>query len=91
MIAVSPDDYKSDPVARTVALPANHDMRGNLHCYKYDFVRGRFEPIVLMGRATREGVEFADAVVATLHLLSAKMGMQIPAKLKQAMNVRGDR
>lgn len=90
VVTVSPDDYVTDPSRRTVRLPSHHDMRSNLHSYKYDYLRGRFEPITVMGRATRDGVDFADAIVDTLYLLSAKMGMQIPGRLKKALNKRGE-
>ncbi|MGZ8350098.1 MAG: hypothetical protein ACXWU2_08715 [Allosphingosinicella sp.] len=42
---VADADWKTDPQARTVQLPANHDMRERIATYRYEFVRQRFMPV----------------------------------------------
>lgn len=42
---VSEADYKTDPAARTVALPPGHDMGQRLGQYAWDFLRQCFMPV----------------------------------------------
>ena len=65
---VADADWKTDPQARTVQLPANHDMRERIGTYRYEFVRNRFMPVSRepLDVADRDGPDLVDALVFTV-------------------------
>lgn len=89
VVTVSPDDYRTDPRARTVALPENHDMHNRIRSYRFDYMRGCFEPISVLSRTGTDSVEFVDALVDAIALLTAHTRMRMPAKLHRALLKKG--
>jgi hypothetical protein len=84
---VSPPDYRTDPARRTVALPANHDMRSKLGQYRYDFVRGAFMPLggEPLAQAERETAGLVDGLVAAVEDIYTHLGVAPHPKAKKAL------
>src|SRR5512132_645783 len=75
---VADADWKTDPQARTVRLPANHDMRERLGAYRFDYLRHGFMPVSRepLDVADRDGPELVRQDVVT-----------VPPKVRQALQV----
>jgi hypothetical protein len=84
---VADADWQTDPQARTVRLPANHDMRERLGGYRFDFVRQRFMPVSRepLDVADRDGPELLDALVFTVWELVRTNQVTVPPKVRQAL------
>jgi hypothetical protein len=84
---VADADWKTDPQARTVQLPANHDMRERIGTYRYEFVRQRFMPVSRepLDVADRDGPDLVDALVFTVWELVRQDVVAVPAKVRQAL------
>lgn len=65
--------YKTDPVARTVRLDPNHDMRNRIGNYKWDYLRSTFEPVRQEPLETGEvdTSELVEGIVETIEDISA--------------------
>lgn len=80
IVAVEPcseADYRTDPVARTVRLEPNHDMRDRLMAYRWDFNANAFipasnEPFDIAQRDNNELVEgFVEAIESMIEYFDA--------------------
>lgn len=69
--AVSEVDYRTDPAARTVALPPGHDMGQRLGQYAWDFLRQCFMPVPHdpLAAAASESPRLVEALVAVANQL----------------------
>lgn len=85
---VSQDDWKTDIDAKTVQLPPNHDMHLRIRSYRFDFLANRFEPIMVLDRTGEGAIEFGDAVVEAIHLLSEEIKLQLPSEIYKALGAR---
>lgn len=67
------DDYQTNPTARTVQLDANHDMRNRIGNYKWNYLRGAFEPVTQEPINTGEvdTSELVEGLVETIEDMSA--------------------
>jgi hypothetical protein len=84
---VADADWRTDPQARTVKLPANHDMRERIGTYRYEFLRQRFMPVSRepLDVADRDGPELVDALVFTVWELVRQDVVTVPPKVRQAL------
>ena len=87
---VSEADCRTDPVARTVRLDGNHDMRNRINGYRWNFNRHQFEalsqePLDVAERDTSELVEGLVEVVEDLveHSMAADEHAKNPAKARK--------
>jgi hypothetical protein len=83
---VSPPDHKDDPVARTVALPSNHDMGQRLGTMRYDWHRSCFLPVSVepLDVAEREAPGLIEGFVEGFEAVE-QAGVDLPAKTKAAI------
>ena len=84
---VSEPDHRDDPVARTVALPAGHDMGQRLGGYRYDFIAGCFLPVSTepLDVAEREAPGLALGLVEFVEAIARDLNLDLPAKTKAAI------
>jgi hypothetical protein len=84
---VADADWKTDPLARMVRLPANHDMRERIGAYRFDYLRHRFMPVSQepLDVADRDGPELVDALVFTVWELVRQDVVTVPPKVRQAL------
>ena len=80
---VSPADHKTDAQARTVALPAGHDMHTRLNDYRFDFLAGAFFPVGAepLDKAERN----APGLVEFVEQMEREHGVVLPPKTKRAV------
>ncbi len=83
---VSAPDYRTDVVARTVALPAGHDMATRLGGYRYDWNRGCFLPLSRepLDAAEREAPGLVEGLVEMVEQLE-RDGATVPPKTRAAV------
>ncbi|MBK8211719.1 MAG: hypothetical protein IPK78_18970 [Rhodospirillales bacterium] len=81
------DDHKTCPVARTVALPDEHDMRGRLKSYRWDFGRGCFLPLSAepLDAADRDTPELVEGLVQAIEHIEQLMQLDLPKRSKRAL------
>ncbi|QLH38149.1 MAG: hypothetical protein HWD60_03075 [Defluviicoccus sp.] len=84
---VSSADHRTDPVARTVALPPNHDLRQRLGQYRWDFLRATFLPVAAepLDVAERETPGLVEGLVAFVEQLERQLGLELPAPTQKAI------
>jgi hypothetical protein len=84
---VSALDHLTDPRARTVALPAGHDMAQRLGGYRYDFIAGCFLPVSTepLDTAERETPGLVEGLVEFVEALERELDFPLPAKTKAAI------
>jgi hypothetical protein len=88
---VSPEDHRTDPGRRTVALPAHHDMRQRLGQYRWDFLRHAFlplpgDPLSLAEReAPRLTDELTQGLVEFVEHLERRLGIELPPRTRKAI------
>lgn len=65
---VTEQNYKTDPVARTVRLEPGHDMRNHLRSYRWNFHRNTFESLstTAVDVAERDTAELVEGMVETI-------------------------
>ena len=83
---VSAPDHVTDPRARTVALPAGHDMATRLGAYRYDWNRSCFLPISRepLDVAEREAPGLVEGLVEFVEQ-QERDGATVPAKTRAAV------
>jgi hypothetical protein len=84
---VSEPDHRTDPRARTVALPAGHDMAGRLGGYRYDFLAGCFLPVPAepLEVAERAAPGLVEGMVELVEALQRELGLELPVKTRAAL------
>ncbi len=84
---VSTADHRTDAVARTVALPANHDLRQRLGQYRWDFLRATFLPVAAepFDVAERQAPGLVEGLVAFVEHLETQLGIELPKPTQQAI------
>jgi hypothetical protein len=84
--AVDEADHKDDPAARTVALPAVHDMHARIGDYRWDWLRHAFLPVSAEPRevAERETPGLVEGLVEFVEAME-KTGVVLPAKTRKAL------
>jgi hypothetical protein len=83
---VSPPDHRTDAAARSVALPARHDMRQRIGAYRYDFLRQAFYPLSTeaLDVAEREVPGLVEGLVEMVEQLE-RDGATVPPKTRAAV------
>lgn len=79
IIAVEPcseQDYRTDPVSRTVRLDPGHDMNKYIGNYRWDFHKHTFEALslYLLDVAERDTSELVEGLVETIEDLVEYVG-----------------
>ena len=84
---VSDPDQKTDPQARTVALPTGHDMGQRLGGYRYDFIAGCFLPVSTepLDVAERETPGLVEGLVEFIEAIERQLDFPLPARTKAAV------
>lgn len=64
----SPDDYRTDPISRSVQLEPGHDMRNKINGYRFNWHSGVFMPLSTepMDIAERDTAELVDVIMDTI-------------------------
>ena len=80
-------DHKTCPIARTVALPENHDMHARAKGYRWDFSRGCFLPLSAepLDAAERDTAELVEGLVEALEHLEAALKITLPKRTRRAL------
>lgn len=83
---VSEPDYRTDPQARTVALPRGHDMATRLGGYRYDWNRSCFLPVSRepLDAAEREAPGLVEGLVEMVEQLE-RDGATVPPTTRAAI------
>ena len=83
----SADDHKTCPIARTVELPENHDMRERAKGYRWDFVRQCFLPLSAepLDVAERDTSELLEGIVETIEAIEQRLKLDLPKRMKRAL------
>lgn len=83
----APPDYRTDPQARTVALPAGHDMATRLGAYRYDWNRACFLPVSRepLDEAEREAPGLVEGLVEMVEKLERDGVAKMPPKTRVAI------
>jgi hypothetical protein len=82
-----PDDHKTDPIARTVALPDGHDMHERARGYRWDFVRQCFLPLSAepLDAAERDTPELVEGLVQAIEHLQQHLTLDLPKRSQRAL------
>jgi|APTNR8051073442_1049403.scaffolds.fasta_scaffold04824_2 hypothetical protein len=83
---VTADAHRTDPVARTVALPDAHDMHRRIGEYFWEWNRGTFLPVSVepLDQADRETPGLVEGLVSFVEAMEAA-GTVLPGKTKKAL------
>ncbi|QLH37716.1 MAG: hypothetical protein HWD60_00120 [Defluviicoccus sp.] len=84
---VPAEQHRTDPQARTVALPPGHDMASRLRAYRFDYTRGHFIPLSAepLDAAERDAGELIEGIVEAIELLEDALGVALPKRTKRAI------
>ena len=82
------DDHKTCPIARTVALPDNHDMRERGNGYRWDFTRACFLPLSAepLDAAERDTPELVEGLVQAIEHIQELMQLNLPRTSQRALS-----
>lgn len=81
------EDHKTCPLARTVALPEGHDMRGRANGYRWDFTRACFLPLSAepLDAAERDTPELVEGLVQAIEHIQQLMQLDLPKTSRRAL------
>lgn len=79
------EDHKTCPVAMTVALDDNHDMRERGNGYRWDFQWQCFLPLNAPILEEPDTAELVEGIVETIEALGDSGRLQLPRRMKRAL------
>ena len=81
------DDHKTCPIARTVALPENHDMHQRAKNYRWDFTRQCFMPLSAepLDVGERDTPELVEGLVEAIEYLEEAFNLALPKRTKRVL------
>lgn len=89
----SQEDYRTDPISRTVQLEPGHDMRNKINGYRFNWHSGMFMPLSTepMDIAERDTAELVDVIMDTIEDVTDYLAHTSPPGQKFKVSARTER